>query len=109
MSGLDGLRRLVRVGDICVGICDHGQKCCPHGCVGVAVTGSTDVKNNGRYAHRDADFVAHNCPHCGGGLTIATSRHKVNGRKRARIGDINIGMGADVKIFITASPDTEST
>lgn len=48
-----------RIGDVIVGICDHGDTCCPHSVVGVQVSGSGDTKTNNRSTSRLGDIGVH--------------------------------------------------
>lgn len=82
------MSRIARVGDTHAGICNHGAICCPHHVTGTIVTGSENVKVNGKNAARVGDQVVHNCPHCGTGTIVeGSSTVKVNGKPLARIGD----------------------
>ena len=75
--------------DITVGICDHGLKCCSHGCVGVRITGSPNVYVNNLNASRSqTDFAVHSCPHCGVNMTMCGSPNVfINNYKAHRLGD----------------------
>lgn len=64
---------ITRIGDVTVGVCDHGLPCCPHGCVGVHITSSPDVTANGRKITRRGDLSAHSCPHCGVNANVGHS------------------------------------
>jgi len=95
-----------RIGDITIGICDHGLPCCAHGCVGVRITGSPDVYVNSRKGSRaPIDLAVHSCPHCGVNMTICGSPDVyINSYMAHRLGDCETefcGSG----ISVTGSPD----
>lgn len=60
-----------RVGDYSIGICDHGQDCCPHTWVGIRVEGAGTVYANGSRVARINDLATTTCPHCGVELAVA--------------------------------------
>lgn len=62
-----------RVQDITIGVCDHGQPCCPHDCVGQIEVGSPDTSVEGRGNARQYDIGTHNCPHCGANMMLKGS------------------------------------
>ena len=76
-----------RVTDTHSGICDHGEKCCPHSVTGTITDGSTDVEINGLKAARKGDPVEHNCPHCGTGNISSCSSTVFHNGISARKGD----------------------
>ena len=80
---------IARVGDICVGIGSHGEDCCPHGIVGVIISGSWNSYCDHRSIARVPDIVAHSCPHCGIGITLTgATRSFCNNIPIHRIGDL---------------------
>lgn len=77
-----------RIGDGTSGICDAGEKCCPHSRSGTNSSGSPDVYINQKQAHRLGDSGSCNCPHGGSyQSTSGSSTVFVNGRALTRIGD----------------------
>ena len=77
-----------RKGDIHSGICDHGQRCCPHSVSGTITGHSPDTFANGIEVARLNDSVEHSCPHCGTGhVSSASGDVKANGIGVARLGD----------------------
>lgn len=95
-----------RLGDITVGICSHGLPCCPHGCVGVRITGSSDTYCNGRKTSRSiVDLAVHSCPHCGVNMCLTGSPNVfTNLYQNHRLGDI-VTEFCGVGITVTGSPD----
>lgn len=95
-----------RLGDITVGICNHGLPCCAHGCIGIRITGSPNVMVNGRAASRaPMDLAVHTCPHCGINMCICGSGNVfINSLMAHRLGDCETefcGSG----ISVTGSPN----
>jgi len=79
---------VARLGDQHTGICDHGQRCCPHKVSGKIASASGNVNANGKGAARLGDSVVHDCPHCGTGeISSASGTVIVNGKGTARLGD----------------------
>lgn len=98
---------VARVSDKHVGVCDHGQLCCPHNVTGTITSGSADVFTNGVAQARDGDVVTHNCPHCGTGAISCTSSVYVNGKPIAHLGDKVIYPGGS-GVITTASQDVNA-
>jgi uncharacterized Zn-binding protein involved in type VI secretion len=79
---------VARLGDQHSGICDHGQKCCPHNVSGKIVSASGNVNANGKGVARFGDSVVHDCPHCGTGeISSASGTVNANSIGVARLGD----------------------
>ena len=95
-----------RIGDMTIGLWDHGQKCCPHTWVGIRVTGSSDVKvNNKGISRAGVDISIHNCPHCGINLCVGGSSNvNANGFPVHRNGDL-VCEFCGVGITVTGSPN----
>jgi len=90
---------VARIGDQHMGVCDHGQRCCPHNVVGVIASASGDVNANSKGVARLGDSVVHNCPHCGiGKISSASGTVNANGKGIARIGDAVTYPGGGGKI-----------
>lgn len=96
-----------RLNDITVGIWDHGLPCCPHGWVGVRITGSSDVYVNDVPSSRAMiDLAVHNCPHCGINMCITGSPNVIiNDLPAHRLGDV-VTEFCGVGVSVTGSPDT---
>lgn len=95
---------VARVGDSHKGVCDHGQKCCPHNVSGTVTSGSSTVTVNGKGVARAGDSVVHNCPHCGTGTIIASTKTvTVGGKLVARSGDTVIYPGGSGTIQSSSS------
>ena len=100
---------IARVGDMTIGICDHGFDCCPHTCIGYHVQGSGNVNINNRGAiNAPGSLTIHNCPHCGMGITITgQERSKINNKYSHRCGDqINEICGSGVTITCSENLNT---
>jgi uncharacterized Zn-binding protein involved in type VI secretion len=99
----------VKVGDIVIGIGNHGRKCCPHTVIGFVTTGSPDTTINGQPVARNNDIVQNNCPHCGVAIIIASGIHRVNGVSPAMLGDQTTGNGpGDMGTIQSGSPNVIS-
>ena len=99
------MSKIARVGDKHSGICNHGFDCCPHYVTGTIVGGSDNVSNQSNVA-RDGDKVIHNCPHCGTGYIVASTRDiHANGKGIAIEGDTVIYPGGSGTI-VSGSSDT---
>ncbi len=99
---------VTRLHDLTVGVCSHGMPCCPHGCIGVHITGSPDVQANGRAVTRRGDYSIHTCPHCGVNMNVAGSPDvEANGRAVTRRGDRETEFcGSGVSVM--GSPDVHA-
>ena len=50
----------LRMTDISMSVCSHGQSCCPHNVVGTVITGSPDNQSNNRGSTRaHIDIYSH--------------------------------------------------
>ncbi len=80
---------VARTNDLAVGVCDHGQDCCPHVVVGFHGPGSPDVRANGLGVQRTGDFGVHTCPHCAVFMCVGGSAN-VGGNSKGlhRSGDL---------------------
>ena len=70
----------LRMNDISISICSHGEGCCPHYVVGTVITGSPNNQTNNRSSTRAfIDVMSHDCPHCGVSIPVQGSpNHKIN-------------------------------
>lgn len=77
------------------GICNHGQRCCPHNVTIYTINGSADSNAEGSGIVGKGDSVKTTCPHCGkGNVTGASNTVLVNGKGVARKGDkVKLGGG----------------
>ena len=98
---------LSRIGDITVGIANHGLECCPHSITGIRTTGSPDTFiNNLASSRANIDLSAHTCPHCGVNICVTGSPNVLtNNKLNHRVGDtVNEFCGTGTTV--TGSPDT---
>lgn len=94
-----------RLGDLHVGVCDHGDICCPHNVSGPIAEGSNNVMTNGKPQARLGDSVTHNCPHCGtGNISEGSGTVFANGKPIARVGD-KVTYPGGVGTIVEGSPN----
>jgi uncharacterized Zn-binding protein involved in type VI secretion len=99
--------RVCVVGDSIIGICDHGQECCPHNVTGYFTEGSPTVSFNNKPVVRDGDRCRTTCPHCHTGYAVGrSSRITVDGKPVHRLGD-PVVLGGGTGISVTASTTIE--
>ena len=85
-----------RIGDTHVGVCDHGEDCCPHDVSGVIVSGAGSVISSGSPTARMGDSVVHDCPHCGTGVCVGASPNvNAEGSAVHRLGDLVVYPAGD--------------
>jgi len=97
---------LSRLGDITIGIADHGLDCCPHTVVGVRISGSPDTKTNNQDTSRVTDIAVHTCPHCAINMCVTGSPNVItNNLQDHRVGDV-VTEFCGVGNTVTGSPDT---
>ena len=97
---------LTRVTDICVGIGTHNDSCCPHGIVGVIISGSPNSNCDNLPIARVPDVIAHSCPHCGIGVTLTgASNSFCNNIPLHRIGDL-VFFTCGIGVTVTGSSDS---
>lgn len=82
---------VAKVGDTYMGMCTHGDECCPHSISGTIIQGSNNSNCNKSNIARLGDSTKHTgCPHCSSGKisSCKSSSVKVNGIAIATAGDI---------------------
>jgi len=97
-----------RLTDLTVGIGSHGELCCPHGILGIRITGSEDVMVNGLKMSRITDLAIHSCPHCSVNMCIQGSPNVfANNLPIHRLGDAETEF-CGAGITVTGSPNTNA-
>jgi uncharacterized Zn-binding protein involved in type VI secretion len=84
----------------------HGRECCPHECIGPAVTGSPDVIVNNQPALRVDDSGIHALC-CGPNTWVAIDGSEtvlINNRKAHRLDDLDQHCGGPGRM-VDGSPD----
>ena len=108
ITRFDIMQGNTRIGDISIGICSVGAKCCPHTWVSVHVVGAPNTYTNDRNQMRVGDLGACTCPHCPISIAATGSPNVITeDRQTHRLGDIHI-VPCGVGIVVTASTDTYS-
>lgn len=91
------------IGDTIIGVCDHGEECCPHNVTGFFVEGSDIAASNGKGLVRDGDRCWTTCPHCATGYAVGgSSKVFIDDKPVHRKGDM-VKLGAGTGHSITAS------
>lgn len=92
-----------KVGDMTIGICNHGLPCCPHITIGWHIIGSNSTKIENMDAVRILDQSVTTCPHCGMGIAIeGASNTMIDNLPAHRFLD-QVLQGAGTAISITGS------
>jgi hypothetical protein len=100
------MKRVTRTGDLSLGICSIGAKCCPHTWVSVHIKGSGNTYTNKRQTMRVGDIGVASCPHCPVSIATTGAPYSYSENKRIhRVGDIHI-VPCGIGMVITASNDT---
>ena len=94
------MRAMARKNDAHVGVCSHGDMCCPHNVAGTIDRGSPTTFADGLEVARLGDAVVHDCPHCGiGSVASGCGAVTADGVPVARLGDLVVYPGGEGTII----------